>query len=130
MTKNCYVQVKSAATEEEAGKEEAAKGEKKYKCLVVKETGEPSDETVTLRKAEVTKFIFVNLNINNTSHYKAEDAAAVTTSDIQVKVNIDDKVSKLLKYSSFSGGPGDGLLSTVGKVIEKPDDVTFHKLMV
>ena len=50
--------------------------------------------------------------------------------DLKVKVNIDDKISKLLDYTSMGGGPSDGLLSTLGKVIDDPNDKSFHRLNI
>ena len=71
----------------------------------------------------------VILTVKKTDQYDSEDAS-VSSEELQVKGNIDEKISKLFKYTNIGGGPTDGLLSTNGKIIENPDDVSFHRLLV
>ena len=46
--------------------------------------------------------------------------------ELTLKVNINEKISKIFKYVAMGGGPGEGMITTNGQVIEKPDDKTFH----
>ena len=52
-----------------------------------------------------------------------QDDDQVRLQEISMKVRIEDKISKVLQYASveYGGKKKGGIISTLGKMIEKPD---------
>ena len=82
-----------------------------------------------MQKEDVSRYVNVFVNIINTDRY--QDPKKVGARKLKLKVDINDKLSKLKKYTTFgsNSGPVGGLISYNGKLIENPDK-TYKDLMI
>lgn len=74
------------------------------------------------------KFITIRVNMMSNTSYEGDQDPR--TQECLMKVNIDDKVSKIFKYGAIglSQDKINGFISTKTKLIDDPDEITFHKL--
>ena len=101
---------------------------KTYNCKVVKNDGSPVEEK-KLPKDDISKYIMVRVNLLASEKLADNDK---NDDALEIKVNIDDKISKLGLYSA-KGTQMDkieGLMSTIGKLIQSPDETTFYKQFI
>lgn len=101
---------------------------KTYTCKVVKTDSSPAEEK-KLPKDDITKYIMIRVNLIGSEMLADSDK---NDDALEIKVNIDDKISKLGVYSAkgTQSDKIDGFMSTLGKLIPSPDETTFYKQFI
>ena len=84
-----------------------------------------NEEIVTLDKKDLKKFIKVKVGLLSSNNYADSESAKEYSI---LKVKIGDKVDKILSLiSQGKSGVIQGFISTNGKLIEEPGEITFQK---
>lgn len=116
-SKDSYIQVKSYDEES-----------KMYTCKEVKNDGSPVEEW-KLPKDDVTKFITVRVKLISSNKFQENNEEV--GQNLKMKVNIDDKISKLQRYSCVGTKSSiDGFISVNGELIENVDETSFYRKFI